>query len=338
MRTQTPFGRTSLFAAAAVLIFAIAVPAGAQYNIYDLGEDVTTHDIRTDNNGTVHVVWTLGGILYYGRIVNHAITGKVEVTRGLTTTFWRPYLSVRPDGSSAHVLWTNAAGLILNHSWRDSSGWRTETVQTVPTNQWMSQATCAVDGTGMVHALFATWNKSTGTNALYYKRRLASGQWEATQAFTAGVPEHKFPVIINDSQGRIYATWCIVGTLGGYAWDAMCTSAASGGTLMGGTIYRAPKGLNVSFNSYGDMYVDDNGVWHRAMGGWSNALQKMSIDQFEEAPGREFPSFDPGQPRFPELERRRSCPGRDRGRKRRGDRRLGGVQRERSQAGQGVFL
>jgi hypothetical protein len=288
MRTQTPFGRTSLFAAAAVLIFAIAVPAGAQYNIYDLGEDVTTHDIRTDNNGTVHVVWTLGGILYYGRIVNHAITGKVEVTRGLTTTFWRPYLSVRPDGSSAHVLWTNAAGLILNHSWRDSSGWRTETVQTVPTNQWMSQATCAVDGTGMVHALFATWNKSTGTSALYYKRRLASGQWEATQAFTAGVPEHKFPVIINDSQGRIYATWCIVGTLGGYAWDAMCTSAASGGTLMGGTIYRAPKGLNVSFNSYGDMYVDDNGVWHRAMGGWSNALQKMSIDHSKKLPGGNF--------------------------------------------------
>ncbi len=288
MRYATSLGRTSLFAAAAALVFSLAVPAAAQYNIYDLGENVTTHDIRTDNSGGVHVVWTVSGHLYYGRIVNHAITGKVEVTSGLSTTFWRPYLSVRPDGSSAHVLWNNAGGQTLSHSWRDGSGWRTETVQTAQTNQWISQATCAVDGTGMVHAMFAIWNKNTGSNALYYKRRLASGKWEATQAFTAGVPEHKFPVIINDSQGRIYATWCIVGTLGGYAWDAMCTSAASGGTLMGGTIFRAPKGPNVSFNSYGDMYVDDNGVWHRAMGGWSNALQKMCIDHSKKLPGGNF--------------------------------------------------
>lgn len=290
MSYATSPSRGRWLAAIAGLILAFSVPLAAQYKIYDLGENVTTHDIRTDNSGGVHVVWTLGGHLYYGRIVNHAITGKVEVASGLATMFWRPYLSVRPDGSSVHVLWNNnnTLGQTLSHSWRDSSGWHTQTVQTFPASQWVSQATCAVDGTGMVHAMFAVWNKTAGTNALYYKRRLASGQWEATQAFTSGVPEHKFPVIINDSQGRIYATWCIVGTLGGYAWDAMCTSAASGGTLMGGTIYRAPKGPNVSFNSYGDMYVDDNGVWHRAMAGWSNALQKMCIDHSKKIPGGVF--------------------------------------------------
>jgi hypothetical protein len=288
MRYATSLGRGRLLAVISGLILAFAVPAAAQYNIYDLGENVATHDIRTDNSGGVHVVWTVSGILYYGRIVNNAITGKVEVTRGLSTTFWRPYLSVRPDGSSAHVLWNNMAGLILSHSWRDSSGWHTETVQTVPTTQWISQATCAVDGTGMVHAMFAVWNKSTGTNAIYYKRRLVSGQWEATQAFTAGVPEHKFPVMVNDSQGRVHATWCVVGSIGGYAWDALCSSANAGGTLMGATAYRTPKGPNVSFNSYGDLYVDDNGVMHRAMGGWSNALSKMCIDHSKKIPGGSF--------------------------------------------------
>ncbi|TRZ87340.1 hypothetical protein D4R89_09820 [bacterium] len=236
------------------------------------------------------------GLLYYGQIVNHAITGKVEVTPGLSTVFWRPYLSVRPDGSSAHVLW-NQGGQTLNHSWRDSSGWHTETAQTFQTTQQISQTTCAVDGTGIVHAMFAIWNKSSGSNAIYYKRRLASGQWEATQPFTAGTPEHKFPVMVNDSQGRVHATWCVVGALSGNSYDALCSSADAGGTLLGATAYKIPKGSSVSFNSYGDLYVDSNGVMHRAIGGWSNALAKMCIDHSEKRPGGGFstptrPSLD----------------------------------------------
>ncbi len=290
MRIPTSSGRIGLLAVVAALIFCVAVPAAAQYNIYDLGEIVGTHDIRTDNGGGVHMAWTSGGRLFYGRIVNHAISGKVEVAQGISTTFWRPYLSVRPDGSSAHVLWNNGnkLGQTLSHSWRNSTGWHTETVQSFPATQWVSQATCAVDGTGMVHAMFAVWNRNTESNSLYYKRRLASGQWEATQTFTAGTPEHKFPVMINDSQGRVHATWCVVGSLGGNSFDALCSSANAGGTLMGATVYKIPKGPGVSFNSYGELYVDHNGVMHRAIGGWSNALAKMCIDHSKKSPGGSF--------------------------------------------------
>ncbi|HEX2695279.1 MAG TPA: Ser-Thr-rich GPI-anchored membrane family protein [Acidobacteriota bacterium] len=288
----------ALAAGVAFLLFmGLAAPVSAQYNIYDLGENVTTHDIRTDNSGAVHLVWTTDGILYYGRIVNHSITGKVEVVRGLSTIFWRPYLSVRPDGSSAHVLWNNSGGSILSHSWRDSSGWHTETVQTVPTNQMISQATCAVDGTGIVHAMFTIWNKASGSNTIYYKRRLASGQWEAAQAFTAGVPEYKYPVLVNDSQGHVHATWTIVGASGAYSFDALCCSAESGGTLMGATVFKIPKGPNVNVNGYGELYVDNNGVMHRAIGGWNSSLLKMCIDHSKKSPGGNFstptrPSLD----------------------------------------------
>ena len=297
--TTRPNPRFGALAAGLAFLLFIggAATVSAQYNIYDLGENVATHDLRTDNNGAVHIVWTTGGILYSGRIVNHAITGKVEVVRGLSTTFWRPYLSVSPDGSSAHVLWNNNGGLTLSHSWRDGSGWHTESVLSVPSTQMISQATCAVDGTGIVHAMFAIWNKTSGSNAIYYKRRLASGQWEATQAFTAGVPEFKFPVIVNDSQGRVHATWTIVGVSGGYSFDALCSSADAGGTLMGATVYKIPKGPGVSVNGYGELYVDNNGVMHRAIGGWSNSLAKMCIDYSKKNPDGNFstptrPSLD----------------------------------------------
>jgi len=57
---------------------------------------------------------------------------------------------------------------------------------------------------------------------------------------------------------------------------------------MGATVYKIPKGSNVSFNSYGDLYVDNNGVMHRAIGGWSNALSKMCIDHSKKNPGESF--------------------------------------------------
>jgi len=39
-------------------------------------------DIQADNTGTVHLVWTSGSTLNYGRVVNHAVTGRVEVANG----------------------------------------------------------------------------------------------------------------------------------------------------------------------------------------------------------------------------------------------------------------
>src|SRR4030067_1442350 len=115
------------------ILSVMAIPAAAQYLIYDLGPDVTvvTQDIRADNTNAVHLVWTNKGVLYYGRIVNNAMTGKVQVATGVSTRFWRPYVSVPPDARSVHVAWCQGGGNgnKLMHSWRGSAGrWRTQTV------------------------------------------------------------------------------------------------------------------------------------------------------------------------------------------------------------------
>src|SRR4030042_142987 len=113
----------------ALAIFSVlVVPAAAQSDIYDLGTSVTTQDIRADSTGTVHLVWTYNNVLYYGRIVNKALTGKVQVATGVNTNFWRPYVSVRPGGESIHIAWCGGGGKRnqVMHSRRDGDGgWRT---------------------------------------------------------------------------------------------------------------------------------------------------------------------------------------------------------------------
>ncbi len=274
MRALTFFGQTRLFAAVAALAFLIAVPAAAQYDIYDLGAPVATQDIQADSTGTVHLVWSMAGFLYYGRIVNNAIVGKVEIGQGFNPIFWRPYLSVRPDGGSIHVAWTTTGGHgnELRHSWKDSGGWHSETVQTVPETQWLSQPACAVDSSGLVHMMYVIWNDTSNQwSTIFYQRKLTSGAWEAKQMFTPQSPEYKHPMLFTDSTGRIHATWDIAGRSGADSFDAYYCTAPSGGKLNYADAIKIPKRSDNNVSGYGDLYVDRHGVVHRSIGGYSNA-------------------------------------------------------------------
>jgi len=288
-------GLRSIMGALAVLAV-MTLPAAAQYNIYDLGSEVTvtTQDIKSDNNNGVHLIWTNYNTLYYGRIVNNALSGKVTVATDVDTLFWRPYLSVRPDGSSVHVTWSTGGlswGNVLKHAWRDSAGtWRIENVFQAPSYQNITQSACAVDGAGQVHVLFVILNNSPHWWAtIYYTRRLASGQWEPIREFTpqevpeAPEDEDKFPMLFTDSTGRVHATWCT-----GTSRDAYYATAASGGELSYASRIRIPKAPDVDLNGYGDLYVDRNGVVHRAIGAWCPAAGKMSIDHSKKLPGGAF--------------------------------------------------
>lgn len=287
MKNTTSLGRGRLAAAIFGLIIAFAVPAAAQYSIYDLGAPVATQDIQADNNNTVHLVWTSAGFLYYGRIVNNAIAGKVEIARGLNPIYWRPYFSVTPDGSSVHVAWatTGAHGNKLMHTWKDSSGWHTETVLTVSLTQWLCQPTCAADANGLVHVMYVIWNDTTnGWSTIFYQRKLANGVWEAKQMFTPQTPEYKHPMLFTDPTGRVHATWDIAaGT-----FDAYYCTAPSGGKLSYANMIRIPKRSDNNVSGYGDIYADRNGVVHRSIGGWSNAQHKMCIDHSVKPVGGAF--------------------------------------------------
>ena len=252
---------------------------------------MATQDIQADSTGTVHLVWSMAGFLYYGRIVNNAIVGKVEIGQGFNPIFWRPYLSVRPDGGSIHVAWTTTGGHgnELRHSWKDSGGWHSETVQTVPETQWLSQPACAVDSSGLVHMMYVIWNDTSNQwSTIFYQRKLTSGAWEAKQMFTPQSPEYKHPMLFTDSTGRIHATWDIAGRSGADSFDAYYCTAPSGGKLNYADAIKIPKRSDNNVSGYGDLYVDRLGVVHRSIGGYSNAQAKMSIEHSKKPVGGVF--------------------------------------------------
>ncbi len=288
-KRSCPAGRT--WGLAAALFLGLAFPAAAQLDIHDLGIAVTTQDIQADSHDNIHLIWTSGGVLYYGKIVNNAVSGAVEVASGIDTIMWRPYISVQPDGSSVHVAWsTRGYGNMLMHSWKTSGGWTTEAVLTVSAAQRLTQATCAVDSSGVVHVMFVIWNDVPANDwaTIFYLRKLAGGKWEPREQFIPLSPEYKHPMMINDFRGRVHATWDLQGRYGADVYDAYYCSAPSGGKLSYADMVKLPKGAGCDVNGYGELYVDRNGVVHRSIGGWSNSVQKMCLDHTKKRAGGEF--------------------------------------------------
>jgi len=273
---------------AIILLLGIAVRAAAQYDIYDLGYTVRTQDIQADNANNVHIAWTDRGVLYYGKIVNNAISGKVEVASGIETSMWRPYVSVQPDGGSVHIAWTTTGfGNMLMHSWKTTGGWTTEHLLTVPKAQKLSQATCAIDSSGIVHVMFVIWNnvRTDDWATVFYMRKLAGGKWESKQQFIPYNVEYKHPMLIVDSRGRVHATWTLQGKFGSDAYEAYYCTAPSGGKLSYTDMVKLPKKADSDVNGYGELYVDHDGVVHRSIGGWSDAKQKMCLDHTKKPVG-----------------------------------------------------
>ncbi len=293
--TKTHPGFCAVTAALGLLVFlGLAAPLAAQYEVYDLGQSVATQDIQADNTNAVHIVWSYAGRLYYGKIVNHALTGKVEIPSlgsTINTIFWRPYVSVRPDGGEVHVMWTSTGAHAnkLMHSWKTTGAWSTEAVWTAPSTQWLSQPACAVDSSGVVHAMFVIWNDTSNQwSTIFYQRKLASGQWEAREMFTPQTPEYKHPMLFTDSTGRVHATWDICGRSGTDSYDAYYCTVASGGKLSYANMVKIPKRSDNNVSGYGDVYVDRNGAVYRSIGGYSNALGKMCIDHSRKPAGGTF--------------------------------------------------
>ena len=189
------------------------------------------------------------------------------------------------------MAWTTTGGHgnKLMHTWKDSGGWHSETVQTVPETQWLSQPACAVDSNGLVHMMYVIWNDTAnGWSTIFYQRKLASGAWEARQMFTPQSPEYKHPMMFTDSTGRVHATWDIAGRSGADSFDAYYCTAPSGGKLNYADTMKIPKRSDNNVSGYGDLYVDRNGVVHRSIGGYSNALGKMCIDHSKKPVGGAF--------------------------------------------------
>jgi len=273
------------------LLLGISAPAAAQYQIYDLGYEVDAQDIRADNTNTVHIAWVDWGSLYYGKIINNAVSGKVQVATGIETAMWRPYVSVQPDGGSVHIAWTTKGfGNMLMHSWKTSGGWTTEQVLSVPNTQKLSQASCAIDSRGILHVMFVIWNnvRTNDWATVFYMRKLANGTWESKERFIPYNVEYKHPQLINDSQGQVHATWTLQGRYESDYFEAYHCMAPGGSKLSYTTMKKIPKAEGCDVNGYGELYVDRYGVVYRTIAGWNNAAEKMPLDLAKRPVGAGF--------------------------------------------------
>ncbi|MEN8152375.1 MAG: Ser-Thr-rich GPI-anchored membrane family protein [Acidobacteriota bacterium] len=279
------------------IIFVFSFVSGQ--TIYDLGVAGTNYDIGRDNNGNVHLVWvnsTNFKRLYYGKIVNNAITGMetIDLTNKIHVRFTRPRMAVQPNGSTVHVTFISPGpGKYLVHLWRNSSGvWSEDIVWTYNPNvpnaanpYYMAFPAIGCDASGNVHLIaqrwygevqnyVAYWRKSGGTWSSYVRiEALTSVPWRDLSMFT-------------DSSGGVHATWK-TGQLiyGRYRY------AANGASLANSTTINIPKATDAgNMVSFGDTFATDNGdahhvylryadetLWHTVKRNGSSAFGELTM-------------------------------------------------------------
>jgi hypothetical protein len=260
-----------------IILIGIAASAGtgllygqsyASYPLYLYGEHA---DIASDNNNNLHMIWLRYGILYYGRIVNNAITGTQTIpgTASVAIPWSWPHIAVSPSGDTVHVLWVDHNHNKLFHSWRNASGtWTTETVWTATYNKFYWPV-CAIDAAGNTHA---TWGQSPGDGNcdVFYSIKNTSGSWSTPVEISGGDahlnttnPDFNENDMFSDSNGGIHAKWSLISTK--YMRYRYC---ASGGTLAKSATEYV---LDNSSNSVGpgDLHVEKSGAVHMAINAYN---------------------------------------------------------------------
>jgi MYXO-CTERM domain-containing protein len=116
----------------------------------------TSWDIGSDNNNNLYLIWFTNGVIHFGQITNHLVTGEqIAASNASRDKYSIPRLSVRPDGQAMSIVYQSADRLTLKHAWRDSGGtWSTETIVGPLPVQIYYQAG-AVGGDGTVHAVYS---------------------------------------------------------------------------------------------------------------------------------------------------------------------------------------
>ena len=255
--------RRSLLLTAILLIGICAVSIYPQnyWTQSQLGISGTNYDITSDKNGNVYIIWLNGEELYYGRIVNGAVTGRETVPRGGTsvhTRFCRPRLGVRPDGATVHITWIDfqsTGGRALRHAWRDSAGgWHNEEIwSNNGGSYYIAYPSVGADLNGIVHVIAQRWSNYGPWYTIYGRKyggtwswyTLASGSWRQQVSFT-------------DKNGGFHATWREMGSPGEYRY------CPSGGNLASSQTIYVPVVPGTGTPSMGDLYVTGNGDVHNA--------------------------------------------------------------------------
>jgi len=238
------------------------------------------YDLLADGSGNLHILWSQGGSIYYGRVVyssssgQYRITGKQYTNVNITTDrvkrwFAQPRAAVRRDGQTVHFVW----GDTLKHAWRNPQGvWSKETVRTISGVQICRAPSVVVEDNETVHVLYGYYNGSNGSDPthLIYQRKPAGGSWSGYMEFdVAGYnqgAEWRNPVMTLDFRGGIHATWSnqiFWATADGGA--ARYRYAAAGARLEAASTLIVPRASGVVMNGVGNIFVDPFGKVHRTL-------------------------------------------------------------------------
>jgi hypothetical protein len=190
-------------------------------NLIYAGNSGDDYDLLTDGSGNLHLLWSEGGVLYYGRVVYNSASAQYRVTGkeytqvnfymdGVNNWFTQPRAAVRRDGQTVHFIW----GETLKHAWRNAQGvWSKETVRNISGIQKCRAPSIVVEDNETVHILYGYYDGSNGDDPthLIYQRKPAGGSWSGSMelditGYNQGA-EWRNPVMTLDAQGGIHATW-----------------------------------------------------------------------------------------------------------------------------------
>ena len=224
------------------------------------------HDIASDINNVVHLVWSQRGVLYYGQIESGKIINSEIIPKSYDykTSFIRPRLSVRPDGRSVHLSWMNARpGTELIHVWKNSNGWHREIVWEKSDDYHVSAPFAVCDLKGTVHVMAQLW-RSDGSELynkiVYWYKRAYSTSWNKGFTIWEGTKKWRDISMFVDIHGGVHAVFKSGSDPGKYIY------APNGKLLKDQKIEDIPiaPGKRANCVSFGDLYVTKNGQVHHA--------------------------------------------------------------------------
>ncbi len=253
--------------------------------ISSLGVSGSYYDIRSDNNGTIHIIWIENGWQKYGQIVNRQIVNQVTIPvlnrSEVITKKFRPRLAVKPDGSEVHFVWATplSKSKDLMHCWRDSGGtWRKEKIYT--SSKYMLAPAFAVDSSGVWHAAVVGDNGANVIHPIVYFRKAVGASWERMTNIAPATREFLWPNLFTDTNGNVHITWDKDKDFIQYRY------APSGGDLSTSTTITLPN-LH-PHNKESEVFADSLGNVHVAALSFQNGGTPGGIDYWVKPAGGSF--------------------------------------------------
>ncbi|MEN8222655.1 MAG: Ser-Thr-rich GPI-anchored membrane family protein [Acidobacteriota bacterium] len=262
---------------------------GYSQEISNLGISGGYYDIKSDNTGTVHIIWLdLNGWAKYGQIVNRQVVNQITIPNLARSEVnyrkFRPRIAVRPDGKEVHFSWVTPSSYPtkLMHAWKNSSGvWNRETIYTPPANNYVEYPAVTVDSAGVTHASCIQWKNNDSTHPVLYFRKPAGGSWAQQANIAPDTSKQLWITLFTDSSGNVHVTW-----------DSNdkkfinYRSAPSGGNL--GSSTTTTLGSNWDHNKQSDVFVDTSGNVHVAALSYDDPGTHVGFDYWSKPVGSGF--------------------------------------------------